>query len=360
MEHVKSTQIPVLIEEDTVAVTDINKANILGKVLEKVHRIELGEEYELRRDILDKNLDIMKKRNSNNSCMDSEFTITELKTALQKCANTAPGCDRISYIMIKHLSDSVLLMILKLYNKIWIEGILPKIWKRAVVIPIVKPGKNPTNPGSYRPIALTSNLCKLMEKIIVHRLSYELEKKGKVCKYRCGFRGKRSTMDALIKISNEIEKAIKMKEIMAVVYFDIEKAYDTIWREGLLVKASRIGIDGKMYNWLTQFLFERTFMVQVGACQSSVFKAENGIPQGSVISPVLFNIMINDIFDNLGYGVGCALYADDGAIWKRGRNVSQVISSMQLTIKKVEKWSIEWSFKMSTNKSCYMLFSRKK
>ncbi len=75
---------------------------------------------------------------------------------------------------------------------------------------------------------------------------------------------------------------------MAVVYFDIEKAYDTVWREGLLIKASRIGIDGKMYNWLSQFLFERTFVVQVGACQSSIYKAENGIPQGSVISPILF------------------------------------------------------------------------
>ncbi len=275
----KSTLIPVLIEEDKVAVIDINKANMLGEVLERAHRIELGEEYELRkREILDKNPDIMKKRNNNNSCMDTEFTLTELKVALQKCANTASGVDRVSYKMIKHLSDSILLMILELYNKIWMEGIIPKIWKKAVVIPIVKPGKNPTNPGSYRPIALTSNLCKLMEKIIVHRLTYDLEKKGKLSKYQCGFRGKRSTMDALIKVSNEVEKAVTMKKIMAVVYFDIEKAYDTVWREGLLIKASRIGIDGKMYNWLSQFLFERIFVVQVGACQSSIYKAENGIP----------------------------------------------------------------------------------
>ncbi len=228
----KSTLIPVLIEEDKVAVIDINKANMLGEVLERAHRIELGEEYELRkREILDKNPDIMKKRNNNNSCMDTEFTLTELKVALQKCANTAPGVDRVSFKMIKHLSDRpILLMILELYNKIWMEGIIPKIWKKAVVIPIVKPGKNPTNPGSYHPIALTSNLCKLMEKIIVHRLTYDLEKKGKLSKYQCGFRGKRSTMDALIKVSNEVEKAVTMKEIMAVVYFDIEKAYDTVWR----------------------------------------------------------------------------------------------------------------------------------
>lgn len=197
----KSALIPVLIEEEKVAVIDIDKANMLGKVLERAHRIELGEEYELRKkEILDKNLDIMKKRNSNSSCMDIEFTLTELKVALQKCANTAPGVDRVSYKMIKHLSDRILLKILELYNKIYMEGIIPKIWKKAVVIPIVKPGKDSTNPGSYRPIALTSNLCKLMEKIIVQRLTYDLEKKGKFSKYQCGFRGKRSTMDALIKV----------------------------------------------------------------------------------------------------------------------------------------------------------------
>lgn len=152
-------------------------------------------------------------------------------------------------------------------------------------------------------------------------------------------------MDALIKVSNEVEKTIAMKEIMAIVYFDIENAYDTVWREGLLIKASRIGIDGNMYNWLSQFLFERTFVVQVGMYQSLIYKAENGIPQGSVKSPIIFNIMINDIFDNVGFGVGYALYADDGAFWKRGRNTKQVISGMQTAIKKVEEWSIEWSLK---------------
>ncbi len=94
----------------------------------------------------------------------------------------------------------------------------------------------------------------------------------------------------------------------------------TVWRDGLLIKASRIGIDGKNFNWLSQFLFERTFVVQVGACQASIYKAENCIPQGSVISPIHFNIMINYLFENVGYGAGCALYADDRAIWKRGRN----------------------------------------
>lgn len=149
--------------------------------------------------------------------------MTELRVSLQSCDNTAPGQDNLNYIMFKHLSDKTLNVILKLYNKIWKEGVIPKTWKQAVVILIVKPGKDPNLPGSYRPIALTSNLCKLMEKIIVKCLSYDLEKKKKYSKYQCGFRSGRSTIDALVKINNDIEKTMSMKEIMAVVYFDIEK-----------------------------------------------------------------------------------------------------------------------------------------
>lgn len=357
----KEYQIPVLLEKNVYAVSDEEKANMLGKVLEKAHKIELGKRYEdSKKGMLERNKNIREKKDVKDGNMDMEFSITELKIALKGCANTAPGQDGLSYKMFKHLSDKMLTLVLRLYNRIWNEGIIPKAWNQAIVMPIVKPGKDPSSPGSYRPIALTSNLGKLMEKMISKRLFYELEKKEKLSKFQSGFRRGRSTMDALIKVSNEIEKAIRMKEVMVVVYFDIEKAYDTVWREGVLIKAANMGITGKMYNWLLQFLFERSFVVRVGSSCSSVCVAVNGIPQGSVISPLLFNIMINDIFEDIGQDIGCALYADDGVIWKRGRNVRQVITGMQAAIKKVEEWTIRWRFKMSTSKSSCMYFTRKR
>ncbi len=135
--------------------------------------------------------------------------------------------DRVSYIMFKHLSDNVILLILKLYNKIWREGIIPKTW---ILIPILKPAKDPTKLESYRPISSTSNLCKWMGKMIVQRGNYE--KMSKYSKYQSGFR--RSTIDALSKVSNEIEKAINMQEILR--YRKDIWSYDTVWREGLLYK----------------------------------------------------------------------------------------------------------------------------
>ena len=138
--------------------------------------------------------------------------------------------------------------------------------------------------------------------------------------FQSGFRKGRSTIDALVRVSNDVEKTLKMKEIRAIMYFDIEKAYDSMWRDGLLIKLSRMGIGGRMYNWVRAFLTDRTFRVKVGADISNYLEIENGIPQGSAVSPILCNIMINDIFTCLDTCIQSALYADDGPIWMRGRN----------------------------------------
>lgn len=186
-----------------------------------------------------------------------------------------------------------------------------------------------------------------MERIIVRRLSHILEPRGILTNIQSGFRKGRSTTDALVRVSNDVDKALRMKELMTIVYFDIEKAYDTMWREGLLIKLSSMGIGGRLYNWIMDFLTGRKIQVKVGSEVSIKFDVDNGIPQGSVISPILFNIMIN----------GCirsALYADDG------RNVSYVLGNIRKAIREVEMWSYKWGFKMSTRKSCYMMFTKKR
>ena len=102
----------------------------------------------------------------------------------------------------------------------------------------------------------------------------------------------------------------------------MEKAYDMLWKEGLLIKLKALGIGGRAYNWVVNFLFDRQIQVKVGVEYSRVYTVENGTPQGSVCSPLLFNIMINDIFSQVEQSIGKSLYADDGALWIRNRNVS--------------------------------------
>ncbi len=148
--------------------------------------------------------------------------------------------------MLKYANYRILKVVLDLYNKIWVEGRMPRSWKHAIIIPIAKPGKYASIAGNYRPIALTSNLCKLIEKVIVNRLNYVLESKGALAPNQYGFRKGRSTLDALVKLETDVKKSIAVKEGLVAVYFDMEKAYDMLWKEGLLIKMKRIGLEGRM------------------------------------------------------------------------------------------------------------------
>ncbi len=262
--------------------------------------------------------------------------------------------------MLKHLGERSLLKLLELFNKVWKEGKLPVAWKEAVVIQIRKPGKDPSKPASYRPIALTSNLCKIMERLITDRLSYEMEKRGLLVSCQSGFRKGRNTMDSVVKFETEIRRPQANKETVVAVFFDIEKAYDMMWKEGLVIKLVKIGIGGNLFNWIKYFLFGRKIQVRIGAEISSQYEVGNRTPQGSVISPLLFIIMINDIFVNVSEDIGTSLFADDGAVWKRGMNIQCTIRKVQKAIDKVIELGYDWGFRFSIRKDSDSIFYKEK
>ena len=146
----------------------------------------------------------------------------------------------------------------------WEDGCLPKEWKHAEIIPIVKPGKQADSPSSYRPIALTSVLCKIMERMITDRLVDKLEKGGFFVTHQSGFRQGRSTMDAVLSLDMDIKKAMANKEAVVAVFLEIEKAYDMLWKEGLQIALYDAGIRGRMFNWIMNFLCNRSIQVRIG------------------------------------------------------------------------------------------------
>ena len=133
-----------------------------------------------------------------------------------------------------------------------------------------------------------------------------------------------------------------------------------MWGEGLLIKLSNLGRKGRVYRWMKDFLKERIIQARIGKKYSSKFGIENGTPQGSIVSPLIFSIMINDVFMELESGIGFSLFADDGAIWKRGRNVEFIVNKLQGAIKKIEEWSHKWGFEFSVDKTKTMFFTRKR
>ena len=146
--------------------------------------------------------------------------------------------------MLKHLPDSSLQDLLSIFNHIWTIGDFSDDCRLATVIPIPKPGKDPAEPTNYRPIALTSCLCKTLERIINKRLIWYLESNNLLSQYQSGFRAGHSTNDNLVKLESFIRDAFVKKEHVVPVFFDLEKAYDTTWRYGIMKDIHKLGLRG--------------------------------------------------------------------------------------------------------------------
>lgn len=289
-----------------------------------------------------------------------DYQMRELRDALSGCNKSAAGPDDVSYEMISHCHPSIIQILLKLYNNIWNSHNIPAVWKEATVIPVLKPGKISSDVKSYRPISLTSCLGKLFEKMVSTRLTFYLESKNLLSNNQFGFRQAYSTMHPISRLFSKISEAFNKKQIVIAVFFDLEKAYDTTWRHGLIMNLHKLGIKGNMSLYLDDFLKHRTFRVQLGDSLSDQHVLKEGIPQGSVLSTLLFDIAINDILNNIPKEVEGLLYADDLTLSITAERENLAVRQMQLTINKIVKWASERGYKFSTAKTKMMIFSKRR
>ena len=181
--------------------------------------------------------------------------------AIKQSHDSATGQDEIHYQMLKHLPESSLQALLGIFNHIWTTGDFPENWRLATVIPIPKPGKDHAEPTNYRPIALTSCLCKTLERMINKRLIWYLESNNLLSRYQSGFRAGRSTNDNLVRLETFIRDAFVKKELVVAVFFDLEKAYDTTWRYGIMKDIHKLGLRGRLPTFIESFLADRTMQV---------------------------------------------------------------------------------------------------
>ena len=295
------------------------------------------------------------------------FTKQEFIEGFKNRKGTATGPDNFTYIFFKKMPDSTLDIFLDLFNTIWKQGYIPLKWKVADIFSLHKTGKDPCNPLNYRPISLTSNVCKTMEAMVTARLTHFLELNNLITPFQSGFRKHHSTNDHLVRLQTEINGAFGRGHKAIAVFVDIEKAYDMVWRHGLLEKTYKLGIRGPMYNFIERFITGRSFRVNVEGSFSPVTNLENGIPQGSVIAPIRFSIYINDLavamaenqkYKSTQFSIG--LFADDTAFWRTGVSLPNLIKAIQIDLHNLEKWSETWGIKLSKEKTLSILFRNKK
>ena len=286
-----------------------------------------------------------------------KFRLRDLKRSIKKSKDTSPGPDGIHYRILKNLPDSILKVLLDLINKHWMNQTFPKSWREAVLLPIPKPGKDPQNPDNFRPIALTSCICKTVERMVNERLIYYLEKNNILSRFQAGFRRDRSTIDQLVRLDTYIKDAFINKDHVVGVFFDLAKAYDTTWRYGILKDLYKLGLRGNLPIFIQNFLTERTFQILLCTTLSDrFFPQEEGVPQGAILSTTLFNVKLNDIAKELSDGIECSLYVDDFVIFFRSKTIETIERKLQININKIIKWTAKNGFSVSSNKTVAIHF----
>ena len=299
-------------------------------------------------------------KSKNQESYNRKFTLKDLRKSIKKAKNSSEGPDKIHYELLKHLPTCALQLLLDIYNKIWTEGPFPDVWRLATIIPIPKPDKDLSLPASYRPISLTSCVCKTMERMVNTRLVWYLEKNGFISRFQCGFRKDRSTTDHLLRLENYIRQAFKNGEQCVSVFFDLEKAYDTTWKYGILRDLHESGIRGHMASFIQGFLDNRKFQVRVGNTYSTMKELEMGVPQGSILSVTLFVLKINKLAEIIDDDVLRSLFVDDFQICYRSMTMNLVERHIQDNLDKISEWATKNGFKFSFEKTVCVHFWKHK
>ena len=288
----------------------------------------------------------------------TENTISELEVGMEmvleeiNCLNEYKSCgpDELHPRLLIELAELIALPVTLLFNATIKHGELPTDWRRAFISPIYKKGSKHIA-ENYRPISLTAILCKIMEKFVRGVIVSHLLDENILSKRQYGFISGRSTTTQLLYYLDECTKIVADGGVVDSIYLDFSKAFDTVPHRRLLGKLKAYGIQGKIYNWISAFLHNRTQEVVVNGSVSTQAPVISGIPQGTVLGPILFVIYINDLLDNIS-SMGL-MFADDTKIYRQITSREDALL-LQSDINKLDEWSKIWQLHFN-HKKCHVL-----
>ena len=284
----------------------------------------------------------------------TDIEITEdivRKKLMELNQNKSAGADNQHPRVLKEIADTIVTPVTIIYNKSLDEGYLPQVWRDANITPIHKKG-NKAISNNYRPVSLTSILCKTLESIIKDDIIAFLKKYNLLYKFQHAFIGKRSCTTQILEALDCWTKLLEAGEAIDVVYLDFAKAFDKVPHRRLIKKCEAFGIKGKLLKWLEAFVSGRRQRVSVNGSQSAWSDVCSGVPQGSVIGPILFVMFINDMPNNLSNFV--SLFADDTKLFGKSTTVADS-ESIQGDLHKLQEWSETWNLKFNKEK-CQTLY----
>ena len=346
----------VMINKGRIISSNEGKAKAFIHHYSEVSRLSFSEEERAENRRLKKTLESPSVDDESSA----KFTMSELKKAIRRMkAKGAAGPDDIPPAFLKALGPVALMELLDMFNKSFQTGTVPQAWRNAIIIPLLKAGKPASDLASFRPISLTSCVAKLLERMVADRLYYLAETNQWFNAQQAGFRKGRSCEDQIIRLTQAIEDGFQQKKSRksVLVLLDFSKAYDTVWRERLLLSMHERAVPLTILRWLRSFLLNRQARARYNNCTSPSMLMRQGLPQGSVLSPLLFVFYINNLAELLPDTNTNVLFADDAGILATADTIKEAQAEAQKAVDIVSSWSKKWRLTLNSSKSESCIFT---
>jgi hypothetical protein len=275
--------------------TAAHKAELLATQFEKNHNLTTPRMVTSHSKAVDHVVENFWKRQDVDEDEIPRIHTSDVQKLIQKLRpRVSPGDDGITNTLLRHLPSTVIGYLTRLYNVALRLGYFPTMWKHAKVIAIPIPRKPPTEPGSYRPISLLPTFSKILERIVAKRLTRKAIGEGIIPQEQFGFRKRHSTTAQLTRLSDFITHGFNIRKHTRLITLDLEKAYNTVWINGLLFKLINFKFPAYIIKFLRSYLSHRSFSVTLSGVSSPIKYTSAGLPQGAVLSPILFSIYTAD------------------------------------------------------------------
>jgi endonuclease/exonuclease/phosphatase family metal-dependent hydrolase len=270
----------------------------------------------------------------------------------------APGHDNITNVLIRNFPNSLFKLLVFLFNSCCSISYFPLSWKVGKVIPIEKPGKDKSVPSNSRPISLLSNLGKMFEKLLLFRFVAFEKAHNIFIPTQFGFRNNHSTVHQVLRITESAAFCFNKHRSTGMVLLDVEKAFDTVWHNGLLHKLLELKFPLYLIKIISSYLKDRKSFVSFQGSSSEQYDVNAGVPQGSILAPFLFNIFINDL--KKPKNCELATYADDTVLfcnfsWK---NLDAIKRTLESGLEKIHDHFKDWKISINSSKTEFIVFTR--
>ena len=279
-------------------------------------------------------------------------------------SSKASGPDCIPVVVLKNCEPELSYILAKLFHKCLIESCFPDCLKVSSAVPVFKNIGERSTAKNYHPVSLLSVVSKVFEKLVNNRIVDHLEKCDLFSDFQDGFRSSRSTADLLTVVSDRIARAFNRSGATRAVALDISKPFDRVWHGGLLHKLKSYGISGQIFGLISSFFSNRRLRVVLDGKSSQEYPINAGVPQGSILDPILFRLYINDLPDDAICNI--AIYADDTTLYSKSDQASdlwqqlELASELESDLRGTVDWGRKWLVDFNAGKTQLVSFDRSK